>query len=225
MLRPANFNSDTVPVETTAGLIYPIAPILKLKVETRSTIYFTLRNGSGLHNDVTINFSHDATDTSVSCTVTLEPNEVVTIPVPTGGASNCSISGTEKTYLLKLEYAFFGTATQSFMPFGVNFSAGVTKGFSLNGFSANLLAGSSAQILFNQPASSYKLDIIANKPIIVLRGRLRYNVLGLISLIIDGEFKQDIHITAEAPTNLNLQLSAIAIAAVSSNNHDFTFRV
>ena len=64
MLRPARFTTPEAPVETTAGRFFPINPVLDLEVEVRSTLYFTLKNASAEHSEITISFTHDSTDLS-----------------------------------------------------------------------------------------------------------------------------------------------------------------
>ena len=226
MLRPARFTTPEAPVETTAGLFFPINPALDLEVEVRSTLYFTLKNASAEYSEITISFTHDSTDTSVTTTCTLAPNEVVTLPSPTGQATNCKIVSTQKTYLLKLEHEAQLTADDGFFPFGINYSAATTRHFELKGVSVSLVAGASIQILHTQPAESYRLELTTNRPLYILRGRVKYYVMGNIVLLINGKYKQDLHITAEQLTNLRMLLSATKLSAEkAAGSHNFIFHV
>ena len=226
MLRPARFITQKDPVETTAGLFFPINPALDLEVEVRSTLYFTLKNASAEYSEITISFTHDSTDTSVTTTCTLSPNEVVTLPSPTGQATNCKIVSTQKTYLLKLEHEAQLTADDGFFPFGINYSAATTRHFELKGVSVSLVAGASIQILHTQPAESYRLELTTNRPLYILRGRVKYYVMGNMVLLINGKYKQDLHITAEQLTNLRMLLSATKLPAEkASGSHNFIFHV
>lgn len=226
MLRPARFTTPEAPVETTAGLFFPINPVLDLEVEVRSTLYFTLKNASIEHSEITISFAHDSTDTSVTTTCTLAPNEVVTLPSPTGQATNCKIVSTQKTYLIKLEHEAQLSADEGFFPFTLNYSTATTRHFELKGVSVNLSAGASIQVLHTQPAESYRLELTTNRPLYILRGRVKYYVMGNIVLLINGKYKQDLHITAEQLTNLRMLLSATKLPAEkASGSHNFIFHV
>lgn len=226
MLRPAKFVTNEVPVETTAGLFFPINPVLDLEVEVRSTLYFTLKNVSTEYNEITISFTHDNTDTSVTTTCTLSPNEVVTVPSPTGQASNCKISSTQKTYLLKLEHEAQLSLDEGFFPFTLNYSSATTRHFELKGVSVNLSAGASIQILHTQPAESYRIELTTNKPLHIIRGRVRYYINGNIVLLINGKYKQDLHVTAEQLTAVRMLLSATKLAAERvAGGHNFVFHV
>ena len=191
MLRPARFTTPKVPVETTAGLFFPINPVLDLEVEVQSTLYFTLKNASVSYNEITISFTHDNTDTSVTTTCTLSPNEVVTLPSPTGQATNCKIVSTQKTYLIKLEHEAQLAQDEGFFPFTLNYSSATTRHFELKGVSVNLSAGASIQVLHTQPAESYRLELTTNRPLFILRGRVKYYVVGNVVLLINGKYKQD----------------------------------
>ena len=226
MLRPARFTTPKVPVETTAGLFFPINPVLDLEVEVQSTLYFTLKNASVSYNEITISFTHDNTDTSVTTTCTLSPNEVVTLPSPTGQATNCKIVSTQKTYLIKLEHEAQLAQDEGFFPFTLNYSSATTRHFELKGVSVNLSAGASIQVLHTQPAESYRLELTTNRPVFILRGRVKYYVVGNVVLLINGKYKQDLHITAEQLTNLRMLLSATKLAAEKvAGSHNFIFHV
>ena len=225
MLRPARFTTPEAPVETTAGLFFPINPVLDLEVEVRSTLYFTLKNASMEHSEITISFTHDSTDTSVTTTCTLAPNEVVTLPSPTGQATNCKIVSTQKTYLIKLEHEAHLAEDEGFFPFNLNYSA-ATRHFGLKGINASMSAGASIQVLHTQPAESYRLELTTNRPLYILRGRVKYYVSGNAVLLINGKYKQDLHITAEQLTMVRLMLTATKLPAEKpSGNHNFIFHV
>ena len=226
MLRPARFTTPEAPVETTAGLFFPINPVLDLEVEVRSTLYFTLKNASMSDSEITISFAHDSTDTSVTTTCTLAPNEVVTLPSPTGQATNCKIVSTQKTYLIKLEHEAHLAEDEGFFPFNLNYGAATTRHFGLKGINASMLAGASIQVLHTQPAESYRLELTTNRPVYILRGRVKYYVMGNIVLLINGKYKQDLHITAEQLTNLRMLLSATKLPAEkAAGSHNFIFHV
>ena len=226
MLRPAKFTTNEVPVETTAGLFFPINPTLDLEVEVRSTLYFTVKNVSAEYNEITLSFTHDSTDTSVTTTFTLSPHEVVTVPSPTGNATNVKLSSTQKAYFLKLEHEAQLTPDDGFFPFTVNYSSATTRHFDLKGISVNLIAGASIQILHTQSAENYCLELIANKPLHIIRGRVRYYVIGHIMLLTNGKYKQDLHITAEQLTAVRMLLTAAKLpAAKAAGSHNFIFNV
>lgn len=226
MLRPAKFTTNEVPVETTAGLFYSINPVLDLDVEVRSTLYFTVKNVSSEYNEITISFAHDSTDTSVTTTFTLSPHEVVTVPAPTGQATNVKLSSTQKAYFLKLEHEAQLTTDAGFFPFVVNYSSATTRHFDLKGISVNLIAGASIQILHTQAAENYQLELTANKPLHIIRGRVRYYVVGHIILITNGKYKQDLHITAEQLTAVRMLLSSAKLSATkAAGSHNFVFNV
>ena len=226
MLRPARFTTPEAPVETTAGRFFPINPTIDLEVEVRSTLYFTLKNASAEHSEITISFTHDSTDTSVTTTCTLAPNEVVTLPSPTGQATNCKIVSTQNTYLIKLEHEAQLSPDEGFFPFNLNYSAATTRHFELRGVSVSMSAGAGIQILHTQPAESYRLELTTNRPLYILRGRVKYYVSGNIVLLINGKYKQDLHITAEQLTLVRLLLTATKLPAEkSSGNHNFIFHV
>ena len=226
MLRPARFTTPEAPVETTAGLFFPINPVLDLEVEVRSTLYFTLKNASEEYSEITISFTHDSTDTSVTTTCTLSPNEVVTLPSPTGQATACKIVSTQKTYLIKLEHEAQLSADDGFFPFGINYSSATTRHFELKGVSVSLVAGANIQILHTQPAESYRLELTTNRPLYILRGRVKYYVMGNVVLLINGRYKQDLHITAEQLTNVRMLLSATKLPAEkAAGSHNFIFHV
>ena len=226
MLRPARFTTPEAPVETTAGLFFPINPVLDLEVEVRSTLYFTLKNASIEHSEITISFAHDSTDTSVTTTCTLAPNEVVTLPSPTGQATNCKIVSTQKTYLIKLQHEAHLAQDDGFFPFNLNYSAATTRHFGLKGINASMSAGASIQVLHTQPAESYRLELTTNRPLYIMRGRVKYYVMGNVVLLINGRYKQDLHITAEQLTNVRMLLSATKLPAEkASGSHNFIFHV
>ena len=226
MLRPARFSTQELPVETTAGLFYAVNPVLELDIEPRHTIYLTLKNASEEYADVTISFSYDGTDTNITTSVTLNPNEVVTLPTPTGQAPVCKIVSTEKLYLLKMEYEVHLAKDDGFSPFSINYGATTRKYFDLSGINVSLIAGSGLQILHTQPAETYCIVLTTNRPIHVLRGRVKYYVAGSITLLINGKYKQDLHIVAEQLTQIRLLLSATKLPAMrDTTNHTFTFQV
>lgn len=226
MLRPAKFTTNEVPVETTAGLFFPINPVLDLEVEVRSTLYFTIKNVSSEYNEITISFTHDSTDTSVTTTFTLSPNEVVTVPSPTGNAANVKLSSSQKAYFLKLEHEAQLTPDEGFFPFTVNYSSATTRHFDLKGISVNLIAGASIQILHTQSAENYCMELIANKPLHIIRGRVRYYIVGHIILLTNGKYKQDLHITAEQLTAVRMLLTAAKLPATkAAGSHNFIFNV
>ena len=226
MLRPAKFTTNEVPVETTAGLFFPINPVLDLEVEVRSTLYFTIKNVSAEYNEITISFTHDSTDTSVTTTFTLSPNEVVTVPSPTGSATNVKLSSSQKAYFLKLEHEAQLTTDEGFFPFTINYSSATTRHFDLKGISINLIAGASIQVLHTQSAENYCMELIANKPLHIIRGRVRYYIVGHIMLLTNGKYKQDLHITAEQLTAVRMLLTAAKLPATkAAGSHNFIFNV
>ena len=90
----------------------------------------------------------------------------------------------------------------------------------------NLSAGASIQILHTQPAESYRIELTTNKPLHIIRGRVRYYINGNIVLLINGKYKQDLHVTAEQLTAVRMLLSATKLAAERvAGGHNFVFHV
>lgn len=225
MQRTIPFTTETVPVVTTAGKFYPIAAPLELEVVATPTIYFTIQNATAIPADVTISFTANHLDASTTTTVTLSPKEVVVVPCPTGRATQCMLTATERCYLLAVAQEVAAAATPGFNPFSVSSSVGVTRHFDLTGLSARLIAGASLQVAHTQVASNYRITLTVDKPVYIFRGRIKYYVVGEVVLLIGGKYKQDLHITAEQATNLRLNLAATQLPAETYDTRAFRITV
>lgn len=225
MLRPAEFSTDTIPVNTTAGLYHPIAPLLELDVSEYSTLYFTIQNGSTEVNDVNITISHGVGDFNSICTFQLNPEEVVSIPVPTGNGRTCTIVSSEKAYLLRVAYEAAISPSEGFYPYEVVYSSSVTKHYDTTAVSVGMVAGSSIHILPKQEAMTYILNLTTNRPVYLLRGRVKYYLSGQIKMLINGKYMADIYLTSEQVTSLRFSLTAAKKIEPVGSNLSFVLHV
>ena len=214
------FKSKKRPVITTAGNLWVISPLLELELrDDRPTIGFVLQNGSSEYANVTINFYNEENDTLVTTTVTLSPEEIIQFVTPTANCNKVALVASEKCFLVELNYEPYKDETPGFYPYEIVLSSGAKRGFS---DSYELITGATLHVKFTQPAERYYVLVNTNRPVNIVKGRVKHYVLG--SVLLQLTTKQELYITAESRTVVRLGLTASKGGFVETN-YDFTMEV
>ena len=214
------FKSKKRPVQTTSGRMWAIDPLLELELsDSKTTVGMVLKNASSEYANVTVNFYNGENDTLVTTTVQLSPDEIINFVTPTAGCSKVAIVASEKCFLLEINYESFKEETPGFYPYELSLSRGAKRGHTN---SYELITGATLHIKFTQPAQRYYMSISTNRPVNIIKGRIKHYVLGSIWLQLTTQ--QEVYITADSRTVVRLALTA-AKGGSAETNYDFTVEV
>lgn len=202
---------------TTLGNMYVVSPEIQFDFPSTDTIYIKVKNPNTFYSDVTVTML-EGDESRVSTIFSLKGNEMAVVPIPTGGATTCSILSTSEIYLVNIDSIDKGVAKEGFFPYSVNYSESVNRTYDASGMCFTMIPGSSVRVLLNQPADLYCIELMSNKPVHITRGRISYYIQCPIKLLVGAKFKQDLVIAAERVTVMRMKLEAVATMLAESSS-------